>query len=108
MKKKEKQLPQEAPKYRVGDLIRSIDSSNANTLYRIIKVKAKQRSTFRPELEWNYTARPIFGLFKSDYVGTKSIHHTDTSYRLVTLLDLAHCRNQLDLFIQQEARKLSE
>lgn len=90
--------------FNVGDLVRSTDDSNANTLYRVIKVspvKNPDRWT-----QWEITIRPIFGLFKSDYKLNKRIG-TGNGYKLVTLPDLGYARNQLDLFMREEARRLS-
>lgn len=90
--------------FKVGDLIRALDDSNANTLYRVLKVKHNPN---KPEWSrYEITVKPIFGLFKSDYKLNKKIG-SGNGYRKVDLLELGLARNRLDIFIQQEAKRLS-
>lgn len=99
-------MTEDLPKFQVGDLIRSLDDSNANTVYRVLKVKSlKKHQGYSFGNMWDYTVIGVFGLFKSEFKLRKKIR--DHGYEKVTLLELARCRNSLDLFIQREAKRLA-
>lgn len=94
----------ELPKFQVGDLVRAYtEDAHANTLYRVTKVK----KTLNPSYgnQWDYMIIGVLGLFRSNFKLKKRIR--DNGYEKVTLLELAQCRNALDQFIQQEAKRLS-
>ena len=89
--------------FEVGDLIRSRDDSNANTIYRVLKAVHDPKAQ-RWE-QWQLIIVPVFGLFKSDYRLKKKT--SGNGYQKLTLLDLAQARNRFDIFIQGEAKRLS-
>jgi len=98
-----------------NDLIRYTDPSNCNTIYRVTRVqfvkKGEMQSWGAQPPEYKVTLKPIFGLFKQDYKLSKTTTVRGGELRgdmiKLDLMELGLARNRLDLFIQQEAKRLS-
>lgn len=60
--------------FAVGDLVRDLSDSSANTVYRVLYVRPEKNPT--EWRQWQITVKPVFGLFKSDYKRNKNIAHT--------------------------------
>lgn len=98
-----------------GDIVRFTDPSNCNTIYRVLNVKLYRKGEVlvwrtKPPV-YTVTLTPAFGLFKQDYKVKKTTRLDGGPLRgdmiKLDLLQLLEARNQFDLFIQQETKRLS-
>lgn len=89
--------------FAVGDLVRDLSDSSANTVYRVLFVRPEKNPT--EWRQWQITVKPVFGLFKSDYKRNKNIG-MGGGYVKVTLDDLHAARYRLNDFIKETSGEI--
>lgn len=95
-----------ASQLKPGDLVRHVDPSSINTIYRVIKIVEANPGWGSHTL----TLRPVFGIFKQDYKTKKTRSASNgVFYQLVKIdiIALGVARQAFDEFINQEIQRLS-